>query len=274
MPSKYVIYRGIDVHYEISGSGLTVLLLHGFAETQQIWKQQKQILEKKFMVITPDIPGSGKSSAFTHSDITMDDYAHAIQKIKEVEKIDRLVIIGHSMGGYIALAYLALFPLDLMGIGLFHSTAYADNTEKKTVRKKAIDFIDKNGGESFLETSLPGLFHQPNGHPDFIRSILNEAKTIHKNTLIQYYQAMMDRPDRTELLMSADIPVLFVAGLHDQTTPCMHAVQQYILPYLAEIHILRATGHMGMLEESAATTQILSNFLDRFEGRSGQAFLF
>jgi pimeloyl-ACP methyl ester carboxylesterase len=274
MPSKYVTYKGINVHYEISGKGLTVLLLHGFGETQQIWQEQKQILQDRFTVITPDIPGSGKSSAFTHSVVTMDDYAHVIRKIKEVEKIDQLVVIGHSMGGYIALAYLALFPADLIGIGLFQSTAYADNAEKKIVRKKAIDFIEKNGGESFLKTSLPGLFYQPNSHLVSIRKILNDAETIDKNTLIQYYRAMMDRPDRTQLLKDTGIPIIFIAGLHDQATPCMHAVKQSILPYLSEIHILKAAGHMGMLEEPATAAEILSKFLDGLAGRSGQAFLF
>ncbi len=274
MASKYVTYKGINVHYEISGKGLPVVLLPGFAETQKIWQEQKEILKDRFMVITPDIPGSGKSSAFTHSVATMDDYAHAIQKIIEAEKIDRLVMIGHSMGGYIALAYLALFPSSLTGIGFFHSTAYADNAEKKVLRKKAIDFIEKNGGESFLQTSLPGLFHQPDHHLDSIQTILRDAETIDKSTLIQYYRAMMDRPDRTHLLKNTEIPVLYIAGLHDQATPCMHAVQQSVLPYFSEIHILRASGHMGMIEEPTASAQILSKFLDGSERRSGQAFVF
>ncbi len=274
MPSKFVVYEGTEIHYTIDGKGLPVMLLHGFAESHHIWQQQKEILKDRFMVITPDIPGTGKSTALIHSSVTMDDYAQAIKKIVAAEKIDRLVMIGHSMGGYITLAYHDLFPADLLAMGLFHSTAYADNPDKKVLRKKSIDFIETNGSHLFLQTSLPGLFYQPKQHHPSIESILKMAEHINPSILIQYYQAMMERPDRNHLLRNADIPILFIAGQHDHATPCLHAVQQSTLPYLSEIHILKASAHMGMLEEPTTSNHILSKFLERLEGRSGQAFQF
>ncbi len=261
MSSKYVLYQDASIHYTIQGKGIAIILLHGFASDGSIWDNQLSFLEENYMVIIPDIPGSGKSTPLNKSTSTMNDYASCIKAIIVAEKIEKFVLIGHSMGGYIALSYLEKYPTDIIALGLFHSTAYSDNEVKVNMRKKAMGFISSNGVSAFLKTSIPGLFYKPTENKLLIEKLIDRNSQIEKTTLIGYYQTIIDRPDTTHVLKDIAIPILFIAGLHDNATPCIHSIQQSILPCFSVIHILRDSSHMGMHEETAKSNEILSNFL-------------
>ena len=158
MPNKELMFRGRRLHYKIEGSGTPVVLIHGFAEDHSIWRYQIEALSKKHQIITPDIPGSGKSEAMEDEEINIEDFAEAIDKVIEAEKIDQFILMGHSMGGYISLAYLEMFPEKIKALGLIHSTSFADSETKKQNRKKSIEFIKNNGSEPFLKTIIPDLY--------------------------------------------------------------------------------------------------------------------
>ncbi len=159
------------------------------------------------------------------------------------------------------MSYLQKYPTDVIALGLFHSTAYSDNEAKVNMRKKAMGFISSNGVTAFLKTSIPGLFYKQNENKILIERLIDRNSQIEKTSLIGYYQTIIDRPDTTHVLKDIAIPILFIAGLHDNATPCIHSIQQSILPCLSVIHILRDSSHMGMLEETAKSNEILSNFL-------------
>jgi pimeloyl-ACP methyl ester carboxylesterase len=262
MQQKSFLYNGTTVCYHTSGQGAAVVLLHGFGEDGNIWHNQVAALEANYRLIVPDIPGSGLSGTLAgHSSI--EDFAAVIKAITEAENIDTCTMMGHSMGGYIALAYAEKYPNMLNGLGLVHSTAFADSDEKKIARAKSIDFIQANGTYPFFKTSIPGLFSSgfASDHASVIEALVANAGSFSEVAVTGYYTAMINRPDRTAILASFEKPVLFIAGIHDKAVPIAQSLKQCSLPSQAHIHILRHSGHMGMLEEISATSKAMADFL-------------
>ncbi len=260
------------------GKGRPVMLVHGFGEDGNIWNELIKDLQNIFLTIVPDIPGSGKSEMLD-GNISIEDYADVINEILNVEisaaslissqqsspfppplgEIEGAVLIGHSMGGYIALAFAEKYPDLLKGFGLFHSSAFADDEEKKQTRRKAIDFINANGAYAFLRTSIPNLF-AGKLHLKEMEYLIEEGKKFSPEALIQYYHAMINRPDRTEVLKTFTNPILFIIGEKDNAIPLKASLQQCFLPVISYIHILD-TGHMGMIEESSRSLMVIKSFL-------------
>jgi pimeloyl-ACP methyl ester carboxylesterase len=264
---KIITYQSSKIFYRIIGNGKPVVLLHGFGEDGAIWQNQIDFLKNHFQLIIPDLPGSGKSEMIT--DMSIEGMANLIKEILIVELLksplqgaEGAFIIGHSMGGYITLAVAEKYPHLLKGFGLFHSSAFADSDEKKATRLKAIEFIKNNGAYEFLKTSIPGLFIQPEGYQPCINLVEN-AKHFTAETIIQYYQAMIARPDRTKVLKNFAGPILFIIGEHDKAIPFEQSIQQCYLPAQSHIHILRNSAHMGMWEEAEKVNMALLQFLQR-----------
>jgi pimeloyl-ACP methyl ester carboxylesterase len=174
----------------------------------------------------------------------------------------RGAVIGHSMGGYITLALAEKYPNHINAFGLFHSTAFADSEEKKSIRKKGIEFINTHGAFEFLKTTTPNLFSPDSKSliPDSIDAFIDSLNNFKPEALVTYYKAMMQRPDRTELLRKSTVPVLFIIGEHDAAIPLNDSLKQCHLPEKVYIHMLKQSGHMGMLEEPAIANCILEKF--------------
>lgn len=268
MQSNTIVYKDATIFYTVSGKGKTIVLIHGFGEDGSIWNEQVDFLKHHFCVIVPDIPGSGNSSFL--KDATIDVYAEIIKEIINAEaqklppgKNDKITIIGHSMGGYITLAFVEKFPEYLNSFGLFHSSAFADEQEKIDGRLKAIEFIKINGANAFLKTSIPTLFTKQfsEKNSEKICTLVENGKKFTDETLIQYYNAMINRPDRTAILKSFNKPVLFIIGEHDSAIPLDISLQQCYLPAQSHVHILSESAHMGMWEEKDKVNTLILNFL-------------
>ena len=262
MQNKKTAYQHSEIFYRTIGKGKPVLLLHGFGEDGTIWDDQVTFLQKDFYLIIPDLPGSGKSPLIENANI--DTYAEIIKIILDVELIDKCIMIGHSMGGYVTLAFAQKYPQYLKGFGLFHSSAFADSEEKIIARKKSIEFIKNNDAFSFLKISIPGLFMgQTDSNPSdpYIERLIEKGKAFTSEALIQYYEAMIIRPDRTNVLKNFSKPILFIIGEYDNAVPLQSSLQQSYLPIQSHIHILKQSAHMGMLEETEKANTILHGFL-------------
>lgn len=259
--NKELVVQGQKISYRIYGQGKPVMLLHGFGETGEVWQRQVEFLEKYFMIIVPDLPGSGLSDMVP--DMSMEGLADVVKDIFDTEKIKKATLVGHSMGGYIALAFVEKYPEVLDAFGLFHSSAYADNEEKKSARRKGIEFVRQHGAYEFFKTSTPNLFspvtkeQNPGMIEDFIRGLHNFSSPA----VVSYYEAMMNRPDRTHVLKTSHIPVLFVIGDDDNAVPVKDSLEQTHLPAKSYIHLLHQSGHMGMLEEVDKTNELLKKFI-------------
>jgi pimeloyl-ACP methyl ester carboxylesterase len=262
MPEKKIVHNGSSVFVRIIGNGKPVVLIHGFGEDSNIWNHQIEYLKDHFLLIVPDLPGSGKST-MNDEEWTMEKFAEIIKIILDNESITKCTIIGHSMGGYITLAFAEKFPEYLNGFGLFHSTTYSDSEEKKTVRRKGIEFMKEFGGFEFLKTSVPNLFSpvSKDEMQDSINKFIHSLNNFKADALVSYYEAMMHRNDRTTLLKNQKFPILFIAGEYDNAVPFQDSLKQCHLPDLSYFHILEKSGHMGMMEEAEKSNHILEEYL-------------
>ena len=261
MLHKNISYQNTNIHYSIYGSGKPVMLLHGFAEDSSIFDAQVNYLKENYLVIVPDLPGIGKSEMLKKENVELADYAAILKAIIDEEKINSFTLIGHSMGGYITLAYADKYAETLNGFGLFHSSAYADDEAKIATRKKAISFIAQNGTAAFLKTTIPNLFYNPEKSIDDIKTLIEKGNSFSPEVLIQQYKAMIARPDTTSILKTFRHPILFIIGEHDKAISFEHSLQQSHLPQMAYVHILRNTGHMGMKEEPDLVNNFMGEFL-------------
>jgi pimeloyl-ACP methyl ester carboxylesterase len=259
-------FQGKKIYYRQEGRGNPVMLIHGFAENGNVWNRQIDSLKENNLVIIQDLPGSG-SSEMLEGSVSIEDYAELLKALADEvilnKNFDSFCMIGHSMGGYITLAFAEKYPELLKSFGLFHSSAYADNEEKVVIRKKGIEFIWKNGTEAFLKTSVPNLFCEETRKekPELITELFDIGKSISPQALIQYYEAMIMRPQRTEVLRNFNKPVLIIAGKNDTAVPLEASLQQMEMPAVSIVHILQHSGHMGMWEEVELSNSFLSNFL-------------
>lgn len=261
MKSVEILFRKSLIHYTTHGKGKTILLIHGFGEDGSIWNQIVEALSQNYKCIVPDLPGSGKSEMINEESISIEDYADVIKAIVKNENEKSLTMIGHSMGGYITLAYQKKYPKDCKAIGLFHSTAYADDEIKIATRLKSIEFIQNNGTAAFLKTMIPGLFFDLEKSKEDIIKLLAISSTIIPECLIQYHRAMINRHNNTDLLKKLNIPVLLIAGLYDNAVPIKHLLEQSHFADICSFHILKKSAHKGMIEETNECIGILAKFL-------------
>lgn len=261
MQTKTFQYNNSNISYRIAGNGEPVLFIHGFAEDSRVWDAIIDEFKNHYQLIVPDLPGSGASSLLPGSHISIEDYADALKALLEKENITQMVMIGHSMGGYISLAFAKKYPSFIRALGLFHSSAYADDEAKKETRRKAIHIIKEKGAMAFLNTAIPGLFAHAEKSKMDIDVLLQRGHSFSPEALIQYYEAMIARPDTTEVLKNIPQPVLFILGEHDKAVPFEQGLQQTHLPGISNIHVLRNSAHMGMLEEKERSFSILAHFL-------------
>lgn len=257
-----------NLAYQSTGSGKAVVLLHGFGADSRIWEQQAQLLAAQgYRLLLPDLPGSGASPLPQNTSITIEWLAAKVHALLEHEQITKCILLGHSMGGYITLAFAEKWPERLQGFGLIHSTAFADSDEKKEARRKSSTFIRENGSNAFLEATLPNLFGTrfQQQHPEAIRQLLEWGTQFTAEALIAYYEAMLQRPDRSEVLRNTKLPVLFFIGAADKAVPPDDAVLQSSYPAIAVVEKISGIAHMGMWEATDELNTLLLQFLQLIE---------
>jgi pimeloyl-ACP methyl ester carboxylesterase len=264
-PSVYTLpLKGKPVRYLSLNreAAMTVILLHGFPESGRIFDAQIKALAQDYHLIVPDLPGSGNSD-YNPQLTSIEDFAEIIKQIIDTEKKSQVVLIGHSMGGYIALGFAAKYPAFIAGLGLLHSTAYADSPEKKVNRIKAIQTMEQYGGPSFLKSMIPALFGSSfkSRHPEIIQNLIEQGARFDTRALQQYYQIMHDRTDRTELFKSLSVPYLFISGTQDQAAPKEDLIHQCSMADVALIAIIQDAGHMGFIEQPDEVNLQLTHFL-------------
>lgn len=269
MQSKTFTYQTSKIFYRTVGAGKPVVLIHGFAEDGDVWRNQIPFLKDHCYLIIPDLPGSGKSELI--SDVSIEGMAELIKALIDFELQSSSaaaeaegVLIGHSMGGYISLALAEKYPAMFSSIALVHSSAFADSEEKKANRFKSIEFVKKNGAFEFLKAVITDLFSETwaINNQDVIDKQIEKSKEFTDEAIIAYYQAMINRPDRTAVLKNFDKPIMFIIGEHDKAVPFDQSMQQCYLPDQSHIHILRNSAHMGMFEETGKVNATLLQFIN------------
>lgn len=256
--------NSFSIAYDVAGVGTPVVLLHGFGEDATIFQHQKDFLKGKCKLIALNLPGTGNSIVdYSTANATVEYLAEVVNELLNHLEIEKCILLGHSMGGYITLAFAELFPDKLMSFGLIHSTAFADSEEKKINRLKGIDIMKEYGAAAFLKTTFPNLFSnefKKTQHP-LLETLISQFSYITTDACVYYYQAMIARTDKTNLLRTAAVPVLFVIGEEDIAAPMADVLQQAYLPAVSYVHILKNVGHMSMVEAPEKLNAILEEFI-------------
>lgn len=257
-----LLFENHKINYHVEGNGDAVIFLHGFTESLEIWDEFSADLSLDNRIICIDLPGHGKSENLGEIH-TMEMMAGCVKAVLDKENIHECIVIGHSMGGYVALAFAEKFPAMMKGLGLFHSTALADTPEGKAGRAKAIEVIESNHA-GFIMNFIPDLFAPANRETlkTEISELVTRARRMNMQAIIAAQKGMMERTDKLHVLKNADYPVLFIAGEQDSRIPYDKVIQQIALPKVSHALLLREIAHMGYLEASEKTIRAVKCFVE------------
>lgn len=256
--------RAESIISDTGGSGPALVFLHGFCESKAVWQDFVAPLGAEYRVISLDLPGFGYNDA-PREDYTMESAAAFVQQVLAELQVEKCVVVGHSMGGYVALALAERWPRLLAGLSLFHSSALPDSEEKKDTRNKTIDFINKQGLDKFMDTFVAPLFYEGNRETQqkAIELLTRIGKQASPPGVVGAIAGMRDRPDRSAVLRGAAFPLQFIAGKQDGAVTLEQTMQQCHLPRESHTLILDHTGHMGMFEKPRVTLQAVQAFAAR-----------
>jgi pimeloyl-ACP methyl ester carboxylesterase len=250
------------VSYEKTGSGPVLVLLHGFPESSSLWRNVAPELSKSFTLIMPDFPGSGKSPLEKETSIA--DMADCVADILKAEGITKAVVAGHSMGGYVAFAFAVKYSDKLAGLSVVHSTPLADDEERKKIRLKAIDVIEKGGKSAFVRQMVTNLFAEDfkQNHPEVVEEQIALAMETDEKALVNYYKAMIGRPDQSFWLQNTSIPIQWIVGMNDNVIPYKKILPQCAISAINFVTFYHNCGHMSMLEMPALPASDLTEFVN------------
>jgi pimeloyl-ACP methyl ester carboxylesterase len=242
------------------GDGPAVLLIHGFPFHRGLWNEFVPLLTPRLRVITIDLPGFGQSPMLEGS-FAISQVADALLSFISDKKLQQIHIVGHSLGGYVALEMIRKEPSAFASLVLFHSTAYADSDEKKESRLKVVEFVKKNGPIPFTTGFIEPLFAN-SSHPavEKVRAIAAEASA---EAIIAYSLAMKDRSEQLKTLEIFKNPTMFIAGEKDPGIPIASIQKQALHCQKPQIEIFPEVGHMGMFEKAKETAGKISDFVSK-----------
>lgn len=269
---EQITFQGKQIAYYLSGEDdrTPIVLLHGFCEDSRVWDEWLEFLPRR-TYLSIDLPGFGNSELL--EDRSIEAMAEAVNAVLEHLNIHKCILTGHSMGGYVSMAFAEKYGGKLTGLCMFHSHPFADPDEKKEGRLKAVDFIKKNGHILYVRQMIPQLFayDYSKGYQMEVNRLIHNATYYTPEAIIAALDAMRLRPDRSEVLKNIPCPVLFLIGKHDSAVPLNMSLAQAHLPNQAAIHVFPTVGHMGMFSAKRETAKAFKEFLLNFDSGREEA---
>lgn len=258
---KQTLYKNTKIAYSEIGKGTTVVLLHGFLENSTMWNAHVGELAKRNRVVCIDLLGHGLTDClgYVHS---MEDQADMIHHVLHELKIRKAILIGHSMGGYIALAFAELYPEMMKGLVLLNSTSRADSEERKTNRTRAIKAV-KQSYINAVRMSIANLFSEKNREllVDEIELVKLEALKTPLQGIVAAQEGMKERKDREVILHFATYPMLLILGKQD---PVLNYEENKTQIENTKVELVTFDdGHMSHIENKEDLTKVLLGFLKR-----------
>lgn len=253
---KKVNVNGVQMAYTREGTGKPLVLVHGYPLDHTIWNEVIPLLDSDFDIITPDLRGFGQSDV-VESQYKISDMATDIAGLLDQLGVEKTAIAGHSMGGYISLAFARAYQERVTGLGLIASQALADTPERKQGRYEAADEIIKSGVEPVAEAFSPKL--TPNQRVQtFVKKLITEQQPA---GLAGALKAMAERDDSSSVLSSLTFSVAIVHGNLDELIPIQRAQEiKAAVPHATLVELLEI-GHMPMMEDPQSTARALRNLL-------------
>lgn len=258
---KQTQFKNTQISYSDVGKGTAIVLLHGFLENKTMWDFYIPEFAKKNRVITIDLLGHGESEClgYVHS---MEDHADAVYAVLSELRIRKAFFVGHSMGGYVALAFAELYPEYIKGIALLNSTAKADNEERKINRDRAVKAV-KQSFVNFISLSIANLFSENNRERLALEidKVKKEALKTPLQGIVASLEGMKIRTDREHILHLSTFPILMVLGEKDPVLP-YHETSKQIEQTKVEL-ITYADGHMSYIENQENLLKVLIAFFKK-----------
>ncbi len=252
-------HKGAKINYNTAGKGKTIVFLHGFIESAAMWEETMNRLSHKYHCIAIDLLGHGKTECIGYIH-TMEDMAHAVKAVLDHLKVTSGVFVGHSMGGYVALACIDLFPTIVSGLVMLNSTSYPDSTEKKQNRKRAITLV-KSNPNSYTSMVISFLFAEKHRkqYALEINTIKDQASKTSLQGIIAALEGVSVRKDRGMILANYKGPKVFFVGDKDPIFSYEH-FQKETKQYGIDMVTFNG-GHMTYLENKEEYIQNLIGFL-------------
>lgn len=258
---KQTQFKNTQISYSDTGKGNVIVLLHGFLENKGMWDFYIPLFSKKNRVIAIDLLGHGESECLGYVH-TMEDHADAIHAVLSELRIRKAIFIGHSMGGYVALAFAELYSETIKGLVLLNSTARADSEERKKNRDRAVKAV-KQSFTNFISLSIGNLFSENNIDrlSVEIENVKKEALKTPLQGIIASLEGMKVRKDREVLLHLTPYPKLMVLGEKDPVLPYEETIQQ--LENTKVELVTFPDGHMSYIENQQQLLILLINFFKK-----------
>ena len=253
-------HKGIAVFYTDEGQGTPIVLLHGFLENSNMWHKLSPHITKTNRVITIDLLGHGQTGCLGYIH-TMEDMADTVDAVLVKLKIEKALFIGHSMGGYVSLAYAEKYASNVIGICLANSTSHADSLERKLNRDRAIHGVKKNY-KTFVSMAVTNLFAE-NNRDKFkkeIETVKIEALKTPLQGIIAALEGMKIRPNRENALKNAKFKKLFIIGLNDTVIERDSLVNEAKKTNTNFVEL--SGGHMSYIENETVFLQEIVHFIE------------
>jgi 3-oxoadipate enol-lactonase len=264
MPTRSI--NGVQLHYTEQGSGKPVLLVHGFPLDSRMWDAQVPVLTAAgCRVVAPDLRGFGRSQS--DSSFTLESLADDLHSLAQAVGATPFVLVGLSMGGYVALAYAKKYAADLRGLVLVDTKAEADTPEGKEGRGKMIDLVRKDGSKAIADQMMPKMLAKDaaDQRPQTAQLLRRIMEACPPKTIEHALAAMRDRPDRSGELAAIKVPTLVVVGESDAITPPAVAESMVSKVPGARLVVIRGAGHMSPMEQPEQVNRAIRAFLDGLE---------
>nr|WP_294788251.1 alpha/beta fold hydrolase [uncultured Flavobacterium sp.] len=257
---NHILYKNTKISFSDKGKGTAIVLLHGFLENKKMWTEYADFFSEKYRIITIDLLGHGESDSlgYVHE---MEDNAHVVNEVLEHLKVEKAIIVGHSMGGYVGLAFAELYPQKILKLVLQNSTSKEDSAEKKLNRTRAIKAVKQNY-VTFVSLAIANLFSENNRErlTEEIEKVKTEALKTPLQGIVASLEGMKIRKDREWLLKENRFPVLLILGKKDPVLNYEENISQ-IENTTAEL-VSFEDGHMSHIENKEALKTILLHFFE------------
>ena len=253
------------LHIADSGVGdKCVVLLHGYLESMYVWDDFTSLLTPSVRVITVDIPGHGISEIKGEVH-TMDMIADVLHEMINSLGIEKVTMVGHSMGGYVSLAFCARYPEQLEGLVLLSSSPNPDTDEKKENRRREIALVRAGKKDALARVAPEAGFAEHNRRrlKSYIDDLVECVHITEDDGIVALLGGMIERVDQNEMLRKCSVPQLFIMGKHDAYIPVAAAETIIANNPQAQVAWLENSGHMGFIEEPEACAEALLNFVEK-----------
>jgi len=264
----YIKINGFGIDYNVEGprTGIPVVFIHGFPFNKEIWKPQIEAFKKDYYIISYDVRGHGTSdvgNAQYTIEYCVDDFIHLLN----ILKVESAVVVGHSMGGYIALRAIERNPERFRGLVLCNTRSECDTNEVKINRALQAKAVKFHGTKKFANKFLPTAIYEKTiqNNPELVRSMCQIIEKTSPNAIAGMLIALSARTDSTPSLTKINVPTLIMVGQFDELTPPSVSISMKEKIPNAELNILPNSAHLSNLENPEEFNQHLLEFLNKIK---------